>query len=472
MSKQFWITWLKRLLIVPPIVLAVLGYMWLVKNTPPLQERTEEESARMLETINVQRLDVRPKVSGFGTAKYARSWRAVSQVEGRIKKVHPQLRPGSMIQAGEVLLEIDDSDYRSRVDELNATIEKQDAEIHTLEQSILNDEKVLAIEIETLKILQRNFDIQTSLSAQNATSISEVDEARRDWLSQQKAIQDLKNKTALYAPQIKALQAGKRQAVAQIEQAKRDVERAKITAPFRIRIGNVQLEVDQFVTVGEALFMGYSEAEMEIETQLPLQDIHRLLVSQNNGVLPKTGSSGDDYRRAFSFEILVEVAGMETRFTYPGRFLRVREMVDTKTKMVGFVVGVKNGSPPDQIVSAPPLLEGAFCNVDVYGKTLAQQVVIPRCAIRNGSVYLVDDDNRLATQNVEIKFTQDDYAVVASGLDGDETLVVANPSPAIIGMLVEPIESHDTTDMLIRSVSAETYALSLKQDTTTLEILE
>ena len=43
-----------------------------------------------------------------------------------------------------------------------------------------------------------------------------------------------------------------------------------------MRVGEVQLEVGQFVSVGEALFVGYSGADVEVEVQLPLQDIHRL----------------------------------------------------------------------------------------------------------------------------------------------------------------------------------------------------
>ena len=439
-------------MVVPPIVLAIGAYVWMVKHTPPLQKQAESELARMLETITVPRLDVRPKVSGFGTAKYARSWRAVTQVEGRINRIHPELRPGSMIQSGEILLEIDDSDYRSQVAELDAAIEQHDAEIQRLEQSVQNDEKNLALENEALTIMQGEYDRVQSLFSQNAGSRSDVDAKRRELLSQQKAVQVLENNISLVAPQIKALQAAKRQSAAQIDQAKRDIERTKITAPFRMRMGGVQLEAGQFVGVGETIFMGYSDAEVEVEAQLPLHDIHRLFVSQSDGIPPKPEFDNEDFRRAFSFDALVKVAGLESSVTYPARFLRVREIVDAQTKMVGFVVGVENVLPHDQKVPTPPLLEGAFCDVEVFGKTLANRTVIPRSAIRNGSVYLVDDQKRLAKREVILMFTQDDYAVVESGLDGGETLVIANPSPAIIGMLVDPIESLEATKNLVSSV--------------------
>ena len=126
---------------------------------------------------------------------------------------------------------------------------------------------------------------------------------------------------------------------------------------------------------------------------------------------------------------------------------------------LGFVVGVENVVPSQQERPQPPLLEGAFCDVDIFGTPLPDQVVIPRRAIRNGTVYLVDQENRLSKRAIEVTFTQDDYAVIASGLEGSETLVVANPSPAIIGMLVDPIEADGEVDKLVESVNAGGDAL-------------
>ncbi|TWT81470.1 multidrug efflux system subunit MdtA [Planctomycetes bacterium CA13] len=463
-SARLWGTWGKRLLVFPPIILAIIAYAWLVKHSPPLAMHAEEEASRMLETIVVERMDVRPMVSGFGTAKYARSWRAVTQVEGRIRKIHPELRAGSRIQDAELLLEIDDSDYQSRVDELNAAIDRQNAEIEQLKQSLLNNQKKLALENEVLEILQREFDREQTLLSQQAGSGSSFDAKRRELLAQVNAVQDLGNSIALIKPQTKALQAGLRQSEVQKEQALRDIERTKITAPFDMLVGSVQLEVGQFVSVGEQLFVGYSGTEMEVEVQLPLQDIHRLFVSESGDVEPRQTLTPETFRKMFQFDALVKVNGTNSTESYHGRFLRVREIVDTQTKMVGFVVGVENVSPPEQKTPQPPLLEGAFCDVDIFGTPLPDQVVIPRRAIRNDSVYLVDDQNRLTQKNIRLTFAQDDYAVVASGLDDGETLVIVNPSPAIIGMLVTPIQSHEDAKKLIASVIAGDDALNAGDD--------
>ena len=451
-SAVAWKTWGKRFLVLPPIVLAILAYMWMVKHTPPLSTHQEQEASRSLETITVPRVSVRPVVSGFGTAKYSRSWRAVTEVQGRIKKIHDDLRPGTRILADEVLLEIDDSDYRSRVKELDATIDQQQAQIEQLEQTVENDKMKLVVESEMLGILKREFKRQETLVAQRAEAKSTTDEKEREYLAQVEAMQNLKNDIALVAPQIKGLRASMRQSEVQKEQALRDIERTEIKAPFNMRVGNVQLEIGQFVSAGEELFIGYSGSQVEVEVQLPLQDIHRLLISQVGDEETRKKLTPATFKDMFKFEALVKVAGTEP---YRGKFLRVREVVDAQTKMVGFVVGVKNTRPSEQKRPQPPLLEGAFCDVDIYGDSIPDQVVIPRRAIRNGSVYIVDEKGRLDKRNVKVKFTQEDYAVVTSGLNGGEDLVIANPSPAIIGMLVDSVPAKDEVDRLVASVESQ-----------------
>ena len=461
-SSSFWVTWGKRLLILPPIVLAIIAYGWMVKHTPPLAKHSEKESSRPLETIVVPRVSVRPQVNGFGTAKYARSWRAITQVQGRIKKIHPDLRPGSRIRKGDVLFEIDDSDYRSRVKELDAAIEQQQAEVEQLEQSVKNDEAKLTLEKDVMGILKREFQRQEKLVAQRAEAKATIDIKQREYLAQVESVQNLNNGIAMVVPQVKAMKAAIRQSEVQKEQAQRDIGRTTIEAPFNMRVGNVQLEVDQFVSTGEELFVGYSGTDVEVEVQLPMQAIHRLLVSQVGDIEDRKKLTPETFKDMFQFKALVHVVGTET---YEGKFLRVREVVDAQTKMVGFVVGVKNKLPSQQERPQPPLLEGAFCDVDIFGAILPDQVVIPRRALRNGSVYLMDDENRLASREVEVKFTQKDYAVIESGLTGGEKLVIANPSPAIIGMLIDPVVAEEETKKLIASATASDDLLGAKTGT-------
>ena len=103
----------------------------------------------------------------------------------------------------------------------------------------------------------------------------------------------------------------------------------------------------------------------------------------------------------------------------------------------------------------PPLVQGMFCEVELRGKPRKGQVVIPRSALHDGHVYLVSDSNRLERRKVEIAFVQSNLLCLKSGLQGGETLVVSDPTPAIEGMLVEPVSDDELQQGLIAEATGE-----------------
>jgi hypothetical protein len=77
--------------------------------------------------------------------------------------------------------------------------------------------------------------------------------------------------------------------------------------------------------------------------------------------------------------------------------------------------------------------------VELQAPARAGSVVVPRSAVHDSSVYVVDSENRLQKKQVIVDFRQSEFVVVKSGLSGGETVVVSDPSPAIIGMKVSPV---------------------------------
>ena len=446
--KRLLARWGKRLLIIPPIAFAVGVLIYLTANRTAPKIKKEAELARPLTVIAAPELDVEPRVVGFGTAEYAKKWRAVSQVAGRIKEIHSELRPGTIIPAGDVLLKIDDADYRSAVAELAAFIEQKEAEISQLEQTKINYDKTLSLERSALSVLDSELKRTRSLVARKAESQSTIDTARRSQIAQQKIVQDIENSKLLIDPQILALQASIRQSTAQLEKAKRDVDRTEIVAPFAMRIGDVGLELDQFVAVNEALFEGYSFSNMEIEVQISMHDIPRLQALPPADRPPPEDFTMDIMRDIFRISPTVEISGGESNAIYEGRFLRVREVVDAQTRQIGIVIGVTNKPKLTDGRPRAPVLEGAFCKVTLRGEAIGKRVVVPRTALHGKTIYYVNEDSRLASQEVELEFFQDDVAIIASGLPAGQQVIIANPSPAVDGMLIDPVLDNTHDEML------------------------
>ena len=449
---SFLAAWGKRLLIVPPVALAVGALIYLTQTRQPPKVKTESESARALSVIAASIFQIEPRIVGFGTAAYAKKWRAVAQVAGRIQEVHPELRPGAIINAGDVLLKIEDADYRSAAAELTASIEQKEAEISQLEQTRSNYDKTLALERSALSLIDRELKRVETLVARQAESQTMVDTTRRSQIAQEKVVQDLENSKSLIAPQIEVLKAGVRQTEAQLEKAKRDVERTVIRAPFTMRIGNVDLELDQFVATNEALFEGISDSEIEIEVQIPRTDVPRLLALPPANHTPPKERTMEMMRDRFRVTPTVEISGGASTMVYEGRFLRVREAVDAQTRQVGVVIGVTNKPKLEAGRPRPPVLDGSFCKVTLRGESIGERVVVPRVSLHGDTVYVVDKDGRLAKRKVEVEFFQEDVAVLASGLSPAEQVVIADPSPAVEGSLIEPVDDSEILDSVKAAV--------------------
>ena len=86
----------------------------------------------------------------------------------------------------------------------------------------------------------------------------------------------------------------------------------------------------------------------------------------------------------------------------------------------------------------PPLVKGMFVEVEISGRPTTDRIVIPRSAVHEGRVYTVDKDNRLRIRPVEVLAEQGGEAVIESGLEMGERVVLSDLSPAIDGMLLKP----------------------------------
>ena len=102
----------------------------------------------------------------------------------------------------------------------------------------------------------------------------------------------------------------------------------------------------------------------------------------------------------------------------------------------------------------PPLLNGTFCRVTLTGEPRAGQIVVPRSAIRDGGVFVLDADSRLRRREIDVQFAQGSFAVIGGGLQGGETLVVSDPTPAVDGMLVDAKPDDEMLAALIAEATA------------------
>ena len=444
----------RRLLIFPPIVVgAIVLFLVVSKRNAPQQEEIVEASRPLL-VIDVPQATVVPRVLGFGNARPGDIWSAVAEVKGRIVETHADLTAGSIIHKGEKVVSIDPTEFELQIARLEAEVAQIRAQQAELEAQKKNFQDALVIEEESLKLAESELERIGKLRETSSVTESEYEQASRTVLSQKQSVQSMNSSLNVLPAQQRALVASLESKQAALGQAKLDLERTTIQAPFDCRLSDVSLEVGQFVSAGQALFDAYGAAVTEVEAQMPLDQLRKLL-DPNLGPMSISSNAMQTIRNIFNVEAVVRMRTGDFTVEWEGRFDRIREELDLQTRTVRVVIAVDR--PYENVIPGkrPPLAPGMFCEVELRGAPRDGKLIVPRTSIRDGAVYLVNSESRLERRPVKVAFSQGGISVIESGLTGGERLVVSDATPAIEGMLVEPTNDDEVHKKLIEEALGE-----------------
>ena len=434
---------LNRLLFIPPVLLGIGVLIFAAQLRTAAERVPEVEVSRTLRVIRVARIPFVPRASGYGDSRPARIWEAVAEVKGRITELNPQLKPGAFVSADSTLLWIDDTDIKIAIARLQAEIERANASLAELEVNEQNYQVAIALEEESLAVVENDLSRSNLLATKNATSTAELDSARRSVISQRTMVQSVKTKLNLIPVQIASAEANIKSANANLDEKRRDLERCTIVAPFDCRIGPVDLEQGQYLAAGERLFVAQTIDRFEIEAQIPVPQLRRLF----NDTLRRDdrAQSLDDNERSitryFDVQVTVRYSVTGEEHQRSGTLVRIREELDRQTRDSSVVVAIEN--PVDSNDCGPPPLNGSMCEVELRGSVIADQIVIPLSALHDDHVFVLDADSRLQRRSVDVDKIQSDCVVLRSGLNEGDILIVSDPTPAIIGQLIRA-ESDDS----------------------------
>ncbi len=374
---------------------------------------------------------------GYGVARPAETWRAVATVGGTVIERHPELESGTLLPAGTLLLALDPSRYELAIAAAEADLAGLAAEQEQLDTEEENTRLLLGMERERLSLVERELARIETLAGSGAVSQSQFDEQQRAALVQRQAVVNLENQQRLIPTRRQRLEAQIDRVATQLGQARRDLADTRFTAPYDVRVGEVEVALHHQVSAGQHLFQADSIEAAEIEAHIPLTMLRRLM-----SVVPHPQRIEDalDIGELFDFSAIraeVALVGVEGA-TWPGRVDRVASGLDPRTRMVRVVIVVeqpyRSADPPRR----PILQRDMFVSVRLSAASPEPLLVVPTAAVHHGEVYIVDDRQRLQRRRVEVAFDQRDLAVITEGLAPGERVIVDDPVVPLGGMKVSP----------------------------------
>lgn len=421
--------WIRRLWIVPPILIGVAAIVFAptVKSGP--QKTETPERAVKVRAMAVPELAVVPRAVGYGTVEPARSWEAVAEVSGQVTWVSDDLKDGRMVKAGVELLRIEDAYYRLDLAQTEAQLQASDVKDRSARASLAIAEKEFAL-------LSEDHNRKEGLAAKGAVSKATVETARRQMLGGENQVQTLRNSVELNAAERQVL-------AAQKTGAELNLQRTHIVAPFDVRVTDVKIGLARYANKGQLLFTADGLETAEIEAQFSIGNLRPLIgaVARGEAVEARLGALG--------LHATVRLRTATHLVEWPARVDRVSGVVDPQTQSLGVVVAIDRPTEMAEPGQRPPLFRNTFVEVELSSGPIDGQIVVPRAALHEDRLYVVDAENRLDIRKVVVDFALGGYAVLKKGAKPGERIVTSDLTTAVKGMLLDPQEDKKTKKLIV-----------------------
>ena len=444
---------LRKLLFIPPLIIGAGVLAYVVKNRPAPERMPPAEEARAVRVIEVRPVTLIPRVRGFGTVRPDRVWSAIAQVSGKVIFVHPRLKKGEIIEAGEEIITIAPDDYKLAVARAESSIRTAQAKLAELEVTRENTRGLLELEKNALGIARKDYERKKVLKEKGTIPATVLEQALRALISQRKLVANLENALRLIPAQKKELNEQLASYRTQLATAKLNLARTHIRMPFRGRISQVAAEVMQFAPAGRQLAAADSIKAAEVEAQYPLSRL-RALAALASGHAAVTAPAPERFRalvRELGLSVEIRLNDGPGGVVWKGRFARMSDTADPKTRTMG-VIGVVDDPYAGVAPGAkPPLTKGMFVRMDVLARPVKGALAIPRAAVHGGKVFIATDGNRLAVRPVTVAAGMGDLVVIRSGLKAGEKVVLSDLAPALEGQLLKT----SLDERMMRTVAAE-----------------
>ena len=354
------------------LVLATL----LISNKPIAVAKDEKKNTPYVKTMMLIPQNIKASISSQGVISPSSSITLISELNSKVDWISSKMQTGSSFQKNDTLLILDKRDY--------------ELALITAESNVLN----AGVNLEREK--------------------AESDLASKEW---KRVGAGTGSDLALRKPQLAQANATYAAAQAMLERAQRNLKRTVFIASFdgRVRLRNV----DEGATVFPGTVLGNIYASESFEVRLPVADQD----------VPFTGLefNGQQIKKLKQLDVQFFIG----KSILSGRVIRAEAEVDPITRMLSVVAKIENNKENSNTIAVGQFVQATISGIDIENVT-----VLPRTAVRDGSVWIVDQELTLYKRSVETLRFENEFALIGEGLEKGDRLLTSRLSSLVNGLKV------------------------------------
>tara|TARA_B110000902_G_C14269425_1_gene572600 strand:+ start:427 stop:1587 length:1161 start_codon:yes stop_codon:yes gene_type:complete len=382
---------LKKVLLPIAVLAAAAAISIIITVMRPAPLKLEApDTAVAVKTLLLYAQSANLLVESQGTVLPRTQTKLISEVSGAVLSLSPEFVVGGTFKAGEIMLQLDPTDYE-------VALQRADARL-------------------------------ISMNAQATFELARATQARKEWAMTGRPATEAPL-LALREPYLAEARANVLQAEAEVKQARLKLARTTIRAPYLGMVSAKTVDIGQYVSVATPLGEIFAIDFAEVRLPLTEKDLARieLISHSSNTELP-------------TVTLNATVASKPVQWI--AQIVRSEGVVDQVNRSQYLVAQIND---PYAVISESagnlmPLLMGTFVRAEIVGKTIDNVYAIPRHALMEGNrVALVDSEQRLSLTAVESSHGDEQFYYVNAGLVDGAEIIVSAMGAAIEGMLVRPV---------------------------------
>jgi len=253
-----------------PIIIIVVGIavFALLKITQPSSPAALIiERSWQVQTLVANPQTHSPSLTLYGKIETPALVNAAAPKNSRVSSI--QVREGDPIHKGQLLLALDERDFKPRLLQAEARASELKALIQSERSRYSADKSAFADEKSILKLEQSAVERAQMLKNKKLGSTAALEQAQEDLKRQQLAFTNRKLSLDDHTARLQQLKARLAYAEADIDLSQLDLERSKIIAPFTGFVQQLSVSAGDQVKENQILLTFYSTDQLEVRAKIP-----------------------------------------------------------------------------------------------------------------------------------------------------------------------------------------------------------
>lgn len=389
---KFFKLMLPMILIITSILIVIALVVY--KGAKSAERKPETEKAVLVDVIEAKVVSLNFSVMSQGTVRPRTETSLVSEVSGKVVSVAPEFVAGGFFRKGEVLLQIDPSDYKTGLKRAEAALASRKAKL--------------------------------------ADETARSEQALKDWNNMGK--QGQPSDLGLRKPQMADARANVSAAEADVQKARRDLERTRITVPYDGLVRQKAVDIGQYVTPGTRLGITFAIDTAEVRLPLTNNDLSYL-------DLPSETEVKNEDKSFPAVTLSADMAGGTSQ--WDARIIRTEGVVDEVSRVIYAVAQVTD---PYGVLGQSHQAElkiGTFVNAEIQGLPAENVVVLPRYVLgADHTIPVANPDNELEILAVEVLRAEAKKVYISKGIEGGARVVTTTLDAPVPGTRLAIRESQ------------------------------